>query len=164
MTNEKALPLSEDASARAAIAAQMADLTDLLLDGYRAQLERMGAGGGAAARQRRKAVLAQYERDRRELIMALVERGFHDPAASLAEKYLEFAALIALCEAAGGRGGGGGGRARLDSYMETFASHGFAEFVFAWHVREGKQAKLLREVPAERRRELGTFLRQGHAR
>ena len=154
-TNDKALPLAEDSSARAALAAQMSDLADLVLDGYRSQLDRMPSSSSKSGR--RKAVVSQFERDRRDLVMALVERGFYDSAASLAEKYLEFVGLIALCEATGDR-------ARLDGYMEAFADQGFAQFVFSWHLREGKQAKLLKETPADRKKELGAFLRQGHSR
>ena len=65
-----------------------------------------------------------------------MDRGFHDEAASLGEKYLEFVALIAVCEAAGNK-------ARLEKYMEVFANHNFADFVFDWHIREGKQVTLL---------------------
>lgn len=164
---ERALPLAEDAATRAALAAQLADLADLALDGYRAQLGRMaeqvrarqqvGGTSSSAAREvaeRRKAVLAQFERDRKDMIMTLVDRGFYESAASLGEKYLEFVGLVALCEATADRG-------RLDGYMREFAGQGFAETVFAWHVKEGKQAKLLRETPAERKGELGAFLRRG---
>ncbi len=42
-----------------------------------------------------------------------MNRGYHSEAASLAEKYLEFVALIAICEAAGDL-------ARLRAYMERF--------------------------------------------
>ena len=65
--------------------------------------------------------------------------------------------LIALCEATGDK-------RRLEEYMETFRDQGFSEFVFAWHVREGKQAKLLKETPMGRKGELGAFLKQGHSK
>ena len=39
-TAEKALPLAEDSAARSAMATQLSDLADLVLEGYRAQLDR----------------------------------------------------------------------------------------------------------------------------
>jgi len=114
--------LSESASARAALAAQMADLADLALAGHRGYLDGMKEGDG------KRAAMAQYERERKELVMSLVNSGHLDVAASLAEKYLEFHALVALCEA-------NGDRERLEHYMNAFSEHGFSEFVFSWHVR-----------------------------
>ena len=77
-----------------------------------------------------------YEKDRQDLIMALVQKQCFDEAASLAEKYLEFNALVKICELTNDHG-------KLEQYMEMFADQNFSNFVFDWHVREGKQAKLL---------------------
>ena len=67
---------------------------------------------------------------------ALIDAGFTEDAASLAEKYYDFVGLIKICERSGDR-------ARLDRYMEQFAGERFADFVFDWHVRQGKQVKWL---------------------
>ena len=48
--------------------------------------------------------------------------------------------------------------------MERFSSHNFSAFVFDWHVREGKQGRLLAETSQKRQEELGRFLQGGHAR
>ena len=42
-----------------------------------------------------------------------------------------------MCEAAGDR-------QRLEKYMERFAEYNFANFVFDWHIREGKQVSFNR--------------------
>ena len=129
----------------------MVDLSDLVLDGYRCQLERCSTG------PRKEAVLKIYEKDRKALIMPLVKRSFYEEAASLAEKYLEFTSLIQICEATSDK-------SRLDRYMDTFAEYNFSAFVFQWHVSEGKQGKLLAEVSGSRRVDLGRFLEgQGHS-
>ena len=160
-TNEKALPLAEDASFRAAIVSQMVDLADLILDGYRTQFESVDA---TADPGRLDTIQKMMEKDRKALIMPFVEKGFHSEATSLAEKYLEFVALIAVCEAAGDRG-------RLDQYMERFADQRFSDFVFEWHLKEGRPDKLLSAVDSakesrnrletRRAQELDRFLKSG---
>lgn len=83
----------------------------------------------------------------------LVDKGFYEEAASLAEKYYEFVALIAICNTTNDK-------ERLEHYMDKFSEHNFAEFVFAWHIKEGKQGRLLAESAknSQRQTELGRFL------
>ncbi len=50
------------------MATQLADLTDLVLDGYRTQLQKVSGG-----EDRKRAVTTAYERDRKDMIMALGE-------------------------------------------------------------------------------------------
>jgi hypothetical protein len=45
--------------------------------------------------------------------------------------------------------------------MDQFSEQHFSNFVFDWHVREGKQGKLLAETSSRRQAELGKFLK-GH--
>lgn len=85
-----------------------------------------------------------------------MNRGFYEEAASLSEKYFEFVALVAICEATGDKD-------RLEEYMERFKTNNFASFVFDWHVREGKQGKLLKELSSGRQDELSRFLQKGHS-
>ncbi len=146
---ESAVPIAEDAETRAKICAQMVDLADVVLDGYRVQLDSLLAGDS-----RKDAVYKAYEKDRGKMVSALIDAGFVEEAASLAEKYYDFVGLIRICEATGDG-------ARLERYMEQFSEHRFSNFVFDWHVREGKQGKLLAETSKERQAELGSFLR-GH--
>ena len=54
-----------------------------------------------------------------------------DEAARLSEKYLEFSVLVRICELTGDN-------ERLDGYMDTFAEHNFAHFVFDWHLRQAR--------------------------
>ena len=81
---------------------------------------------------RKDAVFKAYEKDRAAIVGALIDAGFAEEAASLAEKYYDFVGLIKICERSDDR-------ARLDRYMEQFAGENFADFVFDWHVRQGKQ-------------------------
>ena len=52
---------------RAALCVQLVDLCDLVLDGYSKQIGSIGEGDRARA----KAVNRAYERDRKEMILAL---------------------------------------------------------------------------------------------
>ena len=63
---------------------------------------------------------------------------------------------MAICEATGDKD-------RLEEYMERFKANNFASFVFDWHVREGKQGKLLKELSTGRQDELSKFLQKGHS-
>ena len=66
MTNDKAISLAEDSNMRKVFCTQMMDLVDIILDGFKVQLD--GLTG-----ERRQTVLKMYERQRNELIMALGE-------------------------------------------------------------------------------------------
>ena len=80
----------------------------------------------------------------------------YEEAASLAEKYLEFNALVKICELTEDQ-------EKLEHYMDFFAEQNFSNFVFDWHVREGKQARLLSQnYSGQRNKQLGTYLK-GHS-
>ncbi len=88
--------------------------------------------------------------------MALVRERCLDEAASLAEKYFEFNALVKICEITNDN-------QRLERYMEVFSEHNFSNYVFDWHVREGKQARLLSQnYSSSRSNQLGKYLK-GHS-
>ena len=94
-----------------------------------------------------------YERDRSSLVMALVNVGCYEEAACLAEKYHEFSVLVKICELTDDS-------EKLEHYMEQFSDHNFSNFVFDWHVREGKQAKLLsKNYSGNRNNQLGQYLK-----
>jgi len=146
---QHAVTAAEDGQDRANIYRQVVDLSDLILDGYSGQL-----GSLSHSRDRYLAVQAQFERDREALVTPLVERRLYEEAASLAEKYHEFDALVRLCEDTGNK-------EKLEQYMDQFADYKFSEHVFAWYVKEGKQGRLLSSTSAGRSKELGQFL-SGH--
>ncbi|XP_059094944.1 nuclear pore complex protein Nup133-like [Tigriopus californicus] len=145
---EKGLSLAENKATRVEIVKQVVHLIDFILDGFLCQLNK-------TKEARRPVVLKQYEKNRSELISTLVSKGYLEEATSLAEKYLEFVALIKICEITKNR-------ARLDGYMEEFAEHDFSSFHFDWLVREGKQGMLLSQTSSSRHGELGKFLK-GHS-
>ena len=130
LTLNKVIPLVEDPSKKIDFYQQCVELADFVLEGFKAQMDSIWDEG------RQKAVIKMYERDRSSLVMALVNVGCYEEAASLAEKYLEFSALVKICELTDDS-------EKLEHYMELFADRNFSNFVFDWHVREGKQAKLL---------------------
>lgn len=151
VTLEKTVTIAEDGSVRASLYHQLVELCDLILDGYRTQLETIRNEDRKLA-----VVFKQYEKDRSALILPLVSHGCLEDAASLSEKYLEFNALVKICEATNDSG-------RLERYMDQFADQDFSDFVFDWHVREGKQSKLLAQSYSSLRQEkLGRFL-EGHS-
>ena len=90
-TAETALPMAEDARTKDALCKQMVQIADYVLDGYRSQLASLPSreGGG-----RKEAVFKAYEKDRAAIVGALIDAGFPEDAASLAEKYYDFVGLI----------------------------------------------------------------------
>ena len=171
MTLDKALPIVEADGVRNQLFKQLIELCDLVLDGYQVQLNSIPAGS-----DRQQAVLKQYEKDRSLMITPLSKNDsesntndfYHlflfpvqykqcwDEVIGLSEKYLEFNALVKICELSGDN-------ERLEGYMEQFGDQNFANFVFDWHLRQGKQSKLLKQQHNNRRQDqLGAFL-EGHA-
>lgn len=65
-------------------------------------------------------------------------------AALLAEKYLDFTTLVVICENTNNQ-------QRLDDYLDRFKNEDFAQHVFNWYLREGKQGKLLARCRAAAR-------------
>ena len=153
ITLEKIIPLSEDASVRNVFFQQLIELCDFVLGGYTSQLETV------LNQERKLAVLKEFEKDRASLILPLINSGgCLEEATKLAEKYHEFHGLIRVCEIANDND-------RLERYMDLFAEQDFANFVFDWHLRQGKQSKLLQHrtyTSGKRQNQLGRFL-EGHA-
>ena len=153
ITLEKIIPLSEDASVRNVFFQQLIELCDFVLGGYTSQLETI------LNQERKLAVLKEFEKDRASLILPLINSGgCLEEATKLAEKYHEFHGLIRVCEITNDND-------RLERYMDLFAEQDFANFVFDWHLRQGKQSKLLQHrtyTSGKRQNQLGRFL-EGHA-
>ena len=150
---EKIIPLAEDASVRNVLFKQMIDLSDFILDGYKTQLDSI------PTQDRKIAFQKEFEKDRVSLILPLVNSGqCFDEVTHLAEKHHEFQGLIRICELTNDN-------ERLDRYMDLFSEQDFANFVFDWHLRQGKQSKLLQQrayTSGKRQNQLGRFL-EGHA-
>ena len=153
ITLEKIIPLGEDVSVRNILFHQLVEICDFILDGYRTQLESI------PEQDRKSAVQKEFEKDRTSLILPLVNSGgCMNEARDLAEKYLEFHGLVRICEMTNDN-------ERLERYMDEFAEQDFANFVFDWHLRQGKQSKLLKQrtyTTGKRQNQLGQFL-EGHA-
>ncbi len=147
LTLNKVVPLVDDQFRKTDFFQNAVEIADFVLEGYKSQIDSIWSEA------RQKAVLKMYEKDRSSFVMALVELGCYEEAASLAEKYLEFNALVKICELTGDN-------EKLEHYMEMFADQNFSNFVFDWHVREGKQAKLLSQnYSTSRNKQLGQYLK-----
>uniref|UniRef100_A0A0K2TIA8 Nucleoporin Nup133/Nup155-like C-terminal domain-containing protein n=1 Tax=Lepeophtheirus salmonis TaxID=72036 RepID=A0A0K2TIA8_LEPSM len=154
-TLEQVVPLSKGSIDRSGFYQQLVEFADIILDGYNTQIESICS---KSISERREEVGKQYEKDRLSLIMPLITNEYYEEAASLAEKYFEFGGLVKLCEITNDK-------ERLERYMDRFAAQKFSDFVFDWHVKEGKQGRLLSQVQKSgnrRQEELGRFL-SGHA-
>ena len=150
LTLTKVVPLVEDAGKKEEFYQQCTELADFVLDGYKCQLDTVWNN------ERQKSILKMYEKDRSDLTMALIAAKCYEEAASIAEKYLEFNALVKICELTNDT-------EKLEHYMDFFADQNFSNFVFDWHVREGKQARLLSQnYSGQRNKQLGNYLK-GHS-
>ncbi|XP_052097851.1 nuclear pore complex protein Nup133-like isoform X1 [Mytilus californianus] len=145
-TYEEALPETGDAEIRDVLFEQLVHLTDIVLDGYRCQLESLRQCNSAHHDQ----FLKRYEQDRHNMIAPLLEYGKHEMAASLAEKYLDFEILIQLCDDTNNSD-------RIERYLVQFADKGFADFLYAWYLKKGKRGKLM-SLPVSQHAELRSFL------
>ncbi|XP_030748548.1 nuclear pore complex protein Nup133 [Sitophilus oryzae] len=121
-------------------------LTDVILDGRKNHLASVAPGG------REKVLYKQYCSDRHKLIKPLVEEKAYERAAMLAEKYLDFEILMTVCERIDSED-------RLNEYMRRFKDTGFPEFVYSWHLKHGKPAKLI-----DRYRRVGGQVPEGQNR
>ena len=120
LTLNKVTPLVEDLSKKEDFYQQCTELADFVLDGYKCQLETT-----VRNEDRQKSILKLYEKDRSELINALLTAKCYEEAASLAEKYMEFNVLVKICELTNDN-------QKLEHYMDFFAEQNFSKFVFDW--------------------------------
>ncbi|XP_063957430.1 nuclear pore complex protein Nup133-like [Lytechinus pictus] len=149
LTVGRAIANAEDAQSRSSLFQQLQGITDLLLNGYIAQLESSNQAEGedsllfAELEQR-------YTQERTALISPFLEHSQFERAAVLAEKYCDFAILVELCESETGR------KDRLQYYMDKFSNKGFSDFVFKYYIDRGQRGKLLTHFA--HRPELSEFL------
>uniref|UniRef100_A0A1B0CE80 Nucleoporin Nup133/Nup155-like N-terminal domain-containing protein n=1 Tax=Lutzomyia longipalpis TaxID=7200 RepID=A0A1B0CE80_LUTLO len=108
---------------------QLMELTDFVLDGRRNFLE--------SNREKEKFTILQqqYESQRSDLIYPFVEDEQYELAAKLAEKYMDFQILVAICDRTKNQ-------AKLEEYIERFKDMDFSQFAINWHLRQNKQQDL----------------------
>ncbi|XP_071497608.1 nuclear pore complex protein Nup133-like [Diadema antillarum] len=136
LTVSRAVGCAEDAQSRSGLFRQLQALTDLLLEGYVAQLESTMLAEGEDSLA--YAELEQrYTQERSAFIHPFLEFGQYERAAVLAEKYCDFGILVELCKT------GPGSRDRLHYYMDQFSNKGFSDFVFKYYIDRGQRGKLL---------------------
>ncbi|XP_013421328.1 nuclear pore complex protein Nup133 [Lingula anatina] len=148
LTVEHAVSESQDVQTRGALLQQLVNITDVLLDGYRCQLDSLRMLPGDT--EHMLEVQQSYTQARHNLIMPFVKLEQYDRAAALAEKYLDFGILVKICEESNNQ-------ERLQRYMTQYGNQGFSDFVFKWYMEEGKRGKLLTQ-PLVHNAALGRFL------
>nr|XP_027199205.1 nuclear pore complex protein Nup133-like [Dermatophagoides pteronyssinus] len=125
---------------------KLADLADIILDSFVCQLRYLNPANEKFATLRRA-----FEMTRYKCLEPLLRIKQHDRAAELAEKYEDFDILIKLCEALDNQ-------EQLKHYSQRFAEKGFAEYLFEWYLKEGKQGKMLSSSTTANNQKLDAFL------
>lgn len=124
---------------------QMVELIDVVLDGKRQYLASVRGTDKHAVLQR------QYESQRSDLIQPLIEDEQFELATKLAEKYLDFQALVIVCDRTENQ-------AKLDEYIARYeADHDFSQIAINWHLRQNKRADLFERFK-HNQSALGQFL------
>ncbi|XP_065836499.1 nuclear pore complex protein Nup133-like [Oscarella lobularis] len=124
----------------------LAGLADVVLTSYMQQIElykKIDFDDPFVDQLRKK-----FSQGKQMTIMPIVDHGLDDLAASLAEKYREFAVLMRLFA---------DDKQRLCNYAEQYEDEGFVDFMFQWYIDEGFIDKLL-DVPDEFCARLTDFL------
>ncbi|XP_066593314.1 nuclear pore complex protein Nup133 [Prorops nasuta] len=121
---------NNDISVKNELYEQLVSLIDLILDGRKCHLESI------RGTEKFEILLKQYETERMNLIQPLIRDEQYESAATLAEKYCDFAALVQICELTNNKN-------RLDTYMEQFSEQNFVGFLFSSYVKDGKQGQLV---------------------
>lgn len=153
VTVERAIPETQDIETRGTLFQQLVCLADLLLDGYSCQLESLRLSQQETGYSQ---LMKKYEEERRKMIQPLLDYEQYVRAASLAEKYYDFDALIRICEATDNQD-------RLQRYVAQFADRGFSQHLFNWYLKEGKRGRLLSQ-PFAKNPELRNFLASDNTR
>ncbi len=126
-----AFAIEEDIQLKGAICQKIVELSDIILDGFVCQLKSIEPNN-----ERHQIVERSFESCRSKCIQPLMKVRQFDRAAALAEKYEDFDILIKLCEELNNP-------ERLQRYVVDFANKGFAEYLFKWYLKEGKQGKMM---------------------
>lgn len=142
-----ALKLSESRRFEGAIFQTFMDITDIILDGFKCQIESL------KGKETYELLQAKFSREQTKLIAPLLEVKQYERAAVLAEKYLDFSTLIQLCDETDDT-------QKLQAYCLQFSNEGFSDYVCKWYLDKGKRGKLLNQ-PLLQQDSLRKFLR-GH--
>lgn len=132
-----------EGATKASLYDQYVSLVDVILDARKCYVESVRSLNSKQA-QHVEMLLKQYQQERQKLIQPLVDDKEWERAALLAEKYLDFTCLVVICENTNNQ-------QRLDDYLDRFKNEDFAQHVFNWYLREGKQGKLLARCRAAAR-------------
>ncbi|XP_063701326.1 nuclear pore complex protein Nup133 [Culicoides brevitarsis] len=108
---------------------QLSELVDFILNSKERYLASINDG------EKRKILKQKFEALRTELISAFVESENYDIATKLAEKYLDFQALVQVADRTNDE-------ARLAEYNEKFKEYNFAQYAINWHLRQNKQGTI----------------------
>ena len=122
---------ASDIRTRTLLYQKLIDITDIVLEGYLYQLRIV-----KPTSDRYKVIRKDFENDRARCIKPLIKVKQYERALSLAEKYEDFDTLITICEILNNND-------RLNKYRIEFQEKGFAEHLFKWYMKEGKQSKML---------------------
>lgn len=141
LTVEEGVGNCDDAGIRSGLWGQAANLTDLLLDSLKMHLDSVENPAGYA--QARQDVQCQ----RAGLLNLFLKAGQYEHAAVLAEKYVDFNALLTICDETMDEN-------RLNEYIDKLGDSGFTEFACKWYMQRNQREKLLQL----RRAEVSTFL------
>ncbi|XP_060515783.1 nuclear pore complex protein Nup133 [Cylas formicarius] len=109
-------------------------ITDLILDGKNSHLESLNDRNAQAVLRK------QFTNCRTKLIKPFVEEQAWEQAAMLAEKYLDYEMLVAICELTNNE-------ERLEEYKRRFVDSDFMEHMLNWYLKEGKHEKILNKNP-----------------
>nr|XP_039249064.1 nuclear pore complex protein Nup133-like [Styela clava] len=134
ITSSRGLPVAEDGQQRAVLHSHLVSLADIVLSGYKQQLDSVCNSASLSARS--DELTSAFKRHRTALITPILDAGLIDKAANLAEKYHDFGVLVELCDRKDDQD-------RLSQYMTDFATQGFSDFLFNWYLERGKYRKLL---------------------
>lgn len=129
-----AAAIEDDVQLKGVIYQKIVELADIILDGYLCHLKSIEFDV-----ERHNAVERTFVAHRTKCLRPLMKVKQFERATALAEKYEDFDVLIRICDELGNR-------ERLQRYIEDFSHRGFADYLFKWYLKEGKQGKMLREA------------------
>jgi nuclear pore complex protein Nup133 len=130
---------------------QAYNLTDVLLRGYRVQLESLARDVSSDTSQAEYESLAiKFDESKKRFIHPFSAFKKFDLARDLAEKYREFNELVQICDVLNDN-------QRLEQYKKQFKDEKFPEFLFQWFLLNGRKRELLTQSE-EYWRELDKFL------
>lgn len=112
---------------------QVVLLSDLLFDGYLKELSIMKH---ASTSKDIDILETEYNEERNKIIMALVNLGYFEESATLAEHYKDFHMLIFLCNRTNDT-------EKLEHYKNEFKDEGFDNILYKWYMDKGAWSQLM---------------------